>query len=144
MKKIKENKGRISTIELVTLLFLGAFLLFLGIKGLNWYYSAMKNGNDGLMVNTAESVAIVNSLNGMQCPVNDCGHGENCPHRRGEYYVGYFDAVGNKIVEYPPKGYNQAKVMHVDDKKYYGDEGTMVIEVLCKDGVIELNWVKSK
>ena len=142
--KIKENKGRVSTIELVAIVFLSVAAIFLGFKGLNWYYDSLTNGNDSLMANTAESVARVNSLNGLQCPVGDCPHGDKCTHLKGSYYVGYFDSVGNKIVANPTEGYNQAETMKIGKNKYYGEIGTMVIEIKCKEGTVELNWVLGK
>ena len=144
MHIIKNNKGGISTIELLALGFLITVFLFLGYKGVEWYYDSIRNGNDGLYVNTAESVATVNSLNGMQCPVDGCGNNRDCIHKKGDRYVGYFDSISHKIVADPMEGYNQAKTMHVGDKKYSGEIGTMIIEVTCKDGTVELNWVKGK
>ena len=141
---LKNNRGRISIIELFALGFLIPALLFLGFKGVEWYYGTMKNGNDGLYVNTAQSLAIINSLNGAQCPVDGCGHAVFCTHRKGDRFVGYYEPVSHKIVANPMKGYNQAKIMHVGEKKYSGDEGTMIIEVVCGNGEVELNWVKGK
>ena len=144
MHILKNNKGRISLIELLALAFLIPAILFLGFKGVEWYYNSMRDGNDGMYVNTAESIAVINSLNGVQCPVDGCGGSAYCTHRRGDHFVGYYDNISHKIVGYKLAGYNQAKIMHVGEKKYSGDEGTMIIEVISGNGEIELNWVKGK
>ena len=144
MRKLKSNKGRISLIELLALGFLIPVFLFLCFKGVEWYYDAMTNGDDRMYVNTAESIATVNSLNGIQCPVDGCGNSPYCPHRYGDHYVGYYDNISHKIVGTKMKGYNQAKIMRVGNKKYSGEVGTMIIEVTCGDSEIELNWVKGK
>ncbi|MBR3252410.1 MAG: hypothetical protein IKF80_11955 [Erysipelotrichaceae bacterium] len=144
MHILKNNKGRISLIELLALAFLIPAILFLGFKGVEWYYNSMRNGNDGMYVNTAESIAVINSLNGVQCPVDGCGGSAYCTHRRGDHFVGYYDNISHTIVGYKLAGYNQAKIMHVGEKKYSGDEGTMIIEVISGNGEIELNWVKGK
>lgn len=143
MHILKENKGRISTIELIALGALIPMLFFLGSKGLHWYYDNIVNGNDAHFVNTAESVAKVNSLNGIQCPVDGCG-GNNCSHHYGDYYLGYYDTISHKIVGSKMEGYNQATTMKAGKTYYHGDIGTMIIEITCKDGEIELKWVKGK
>ncbi|MBP5279545.1 MAG: hypothetical protein J6Z03_03595 [Erysipelotrichaceae bacterium] len=143
MYKLKEDKGRISLIEMVALVLLIPMLAFLGYKGLHWYYDNIVNGNDAHFVNTAESTARVNSLNGMQCPV-DGGGGNNCHHLFGDYYRGYYDSISHKIVGEKMEGYNQAETMKAGNTYYHGDVGTMIIEIDCQDGVIELKWVKGK
>ena len=143
MHILKENKGRISLIEMVALIVIIPTLLFLGYKGIYWYYDNIVNGNDAHFVNTAESIARVNSLNGTQCPVDSCC-GTNCRHYFGDHYIGYYDSISHKIVGEKMEGYNQASRMKAGKTYYYGDEGTMIIEIDCKDGVIELKWVKGK
>ena len=138
------NKGRISLLELIIIILLileGAFIL---LKSGDWLADKSTSGNDRLLENTADSTARVNSLNGMDCPVDGCGRGALCTHKQGDYYVGYFESVSHKIVAYPPKGYNQNYEMRIGKTKYYGDPGTMVIEIRCKEGVVELNWVKGR
>ncbi|MBR2787550.1 MAG: hypothetical protein IKD94_00155 [Erysipelotrichaceae bacterium] len=142
MKILKDTKGRISLLELVIiilLIFEGAYFL---TKGFGWYAKNATTGDDKLLVNTAESTAKVNSLNGTNCPVSDCLHGDSCTHKRGEYYVGYFDSKTHHIVGYAPKGYNQNNEMYIGDEVYHGAPGTMVIEIRCKDGEVKLAWVK--
>ena len=144
--KLKEKRGRISALEMIVIIVLVAEALFLGYKGITWYIDSMAKGDDALMVNTAESVARINSNNGMNCVVNKCASNSNgqCPHQWGEGYVGYFDNVSNTIVESKPPGYNQAKVMTVGDQEYYGEINTMVIRVYVKPNHIELSWVLGK
>ena len=144
MKQIRDCKGRISLLELVVIILLiieGAFLL---TKGFGWYADKATTGDDSFLVNTADSTARVNSLNGMNCPVSDCGSAGECAHLKGDSYVGYFDETTHHIVAYPPKGYNQNKEMHIGDETYYGEPGTMVIEIKCKNGVVKLSWVKGR
>lgn len=142
MHKIKENKGRISFIEIIVIIALVLEAIYLLAGGFNWSWDKWSNGDDKLYVNTAESTANANSLNGIHCPVSDCGSSDVCEHFNGEYYVGYFNSVTHKIDGYPMKGYNQNKTMTIDDKTYYGDVGTMIIQIKCKEGSVILDWVK--
>lgn len=99
-------------------------------------------GNDGLYANTALSVAKVNSLNGIQCPVNECEKAnEICTHYTSQGYIGYFDGESNTIVGYKPKGYNSSSELEIDGQEYTGAVGTMVIRVTCNEGDIKLDWV---
>ncbi len=144
MKILKNTKGRISLLELIVIIFLvieGGYLL---TKSLGWYCDKATGGDDSLLVNTADSTARVNSLNGQCCPVSDCGSYGECEHFKGQYYVGYYDDVTHHIVAYPKKGYNQNQEMHIKDKTYYGDPGTMVIEIRCRSGEVLLDWVKGR
>lgn len=142
MKILKEKKGRISLLELIVIILLiieGAYML---TKGFGWYADNATTGDDKLLVNTADSTARVNSLNGQFCPVSDCGSHGDCIHLKGEYYIGYFDSKTHHIVGYAPKGYNQNNEMVIGKETYYGAPGTMVIEIRCKDGEVYLRWVK--
>ena len=143
MYKLKNNKGRISLLELLIIIFIVVEVIFLGYKGLHWYYVELTGGHDGLAANTAYSTAIANSLNGHQCPVSKCG-GTNCIHYKNDEYVGYYDAVSHLIVGEPTEGYNQSRVMRIDSKLYFGDPGTMVIEIRCHDDDVSIAWVKVK
>lgn len=142
MKKLTENKGRISLLELAVIIVLIIEAAYLAMNGFGWTAYRATKGDDRLLVNTADSTARVNSLNGMNCPVSDCPHGDSCTHKRGEYYVGYFESVSHHIVGFAPKGYNQNNEMHIGDEVFYGAPGTMVIEIRCKEGTVELRWVK--
>ncbi len=139
------QKGSISVLELVIILVIIVEVGFLITNGLGWYGDHIASGNDGLYVNTAESVAKVNSLDGMQCPVNNCGNtaGE-CSHYTGMGYVGYFDSVSNTIVGSKPKGYNSEQNPKVNGKSYTGEIGTMVLRVTANEGSIALDWVGGK
>ena len=143
MNKLKDKKGRISVLELFIIIFIVVEVIFLGYKGLRWYYVELTGGNDGLIVNTAYSTAITNSLNGHQCPVSKCG-GVECEHYKNDEYVGYYDAETHLIVGTPPKAYNQSNVMRIDSKLYFGDPGTMVLEIRCHADEVTITWVKVK
>ena len=144
MKHIRNNRGRISLLELVVIVFLVIEAIFLGIKGFKWYKEEVTGGNDVFLVNTAISTGIVNSLNGQTCPVNDCDHDPNtCTHRLGDEFVGYYDDTSHKILGYPVRGYNQNSIMRIGKKLYYGAPGTMVVQVVCHDDTVECRWVKS-
>ena len=139
------QKGRISVLELVIILVICVEGIYLLGNGLGWYASHISSGNDGLYVNTAESVAKVNSLNGMQCPVQDCGNAsETCTHYTGQGYVGYFDSESNTIVGYKVKGYNSEKNPKVNGRSYTGEVNSMILRITANEGSIVLDWVGGK
>ena len=144
MNKLKDNKGRISLLELLIIIFIVVEVIFLGYKGIHWYYVELTGGNDGLAANTAYSTAVANSLNGHQCPVSKCDGGSECAHFKNDEYVAYYDLETHLIVGEAPKGYNQSKVMRINSKLYFGDPGTMVIEIRCRDDDVSISWVKVK
>ncbi len=139
-----DQSGSISLPELLIIMVLVLEGIFLAYKGISWFYDEMSGGNDRFLVNTAESTALAESLNGTMCPVYNCQHGNLCTHRQGGYYVGYFEETTHHIVSYRPKGYNQNSVMRIGRTRYYGDPETMVIQVKCRDGEIVLNWVRGR
>jgi len=104
--------------------------------------TSMENGNDSLMANTAESIALVNSSNGLNCPV--CGNEGHCQHWTSEGYIGYFDNISNTIVGEIPKGYNENTTMEIDGKMYYGDRYTMVLQVKTSEEHLTVSWQKGK
>jgi hypothetical protein len=139
------NKGRVSLIELVAIIIIAIEVLFLIGSGLGWIDFHVSSGNDSGYLNTCESEAKINSLNGTQCPVNDCPNSSgDCEHYINGSYIGYFDSVTNTIVGEKPKGYNSSKNPEVDGKTYAGKAGTMVIEVIVKDGSITYEWTGGK
>lgn len=143
MKKLRNTKGRITLIELVFLLIIVVEVLYFVASSYGWLDFHMSSGNDSLYANTAESVAKTNSLNGIQCPVNNCEKGGvNCTHLTSQGYVGYFDGETNTIVGLKPKGYNSNDNPSIDGKEYVGKTGTMVLRVTCNEGEITLDWVK--
>jgi len=144
MQKLKDRKGNISVVEIFIIFLLCLEALYLLYKGGSWLAQEATGGNDRFLENTAESTAVVESLNGLQCPVYGCSDQTFCTHQQGEWYVGYFDEKTHHIIAYAPKGYNQNKVMRIGNKKYYGDPGTMVIMIRCRNGEIELSWVKGR
>lgn len=145
MMKLKETKGRISILELVIILVIVLEVIFYVATSYGWLDFHMTSGNDGLYVNTAESTAKVNSMNGVQCPVNNCEKGGiNCTHLTKDGYIGYFDSETNTIIGIKPKGYNGSTNPDVDGKTFTGAANTMVIQITCKDGNIDLKWVKGK
>lgn len=140
---LKNNKGKISLLELIVLIVIAIEVIYYICSSYGWLDLHMSLGNDALYVNTAESVAKVNSLDGVDCPVNECEKGtQNCTHYTSVGYVGYFDSESNTIVGTKPKGYNSNANPKVDGTEYTGSVGTMVIRVTCKDGVITLDWVR--
>ena len=137
---MRSREGRMSALEMVLIVVLcleGAFLAWCGYR---WYQVRLAHGNDSLRVNTALSVARINSSNGDDCPV-DGNADKSCAHWNGSGYVGYFDGVANKIVGDKPAGYNQSSSMDIDGQTYTGNPGTMVIQVETGNGEIHLSWV---
>lgn len=139
------NKGRITLIELVSIIVIVSAGFYFIARSYGWLDSHMSTGNDALYANTALSVAKVNSLDGVDCPVNDCDNpsGE-CIHYTSMGYVGYFDGETNKIVGNKLKGYNSNPNPVIDDKEYKGYTSTMVIRITCYNGDITLDWVKGE
>ena len=138
---MRNRRGSISVIELVVIPIVILECIYLLYLGFSWYHVHVSNGNDALKLNTCESIAKVNSLDGIQCPVNACTS-ENCTHRYGDGYIGYYDNVSNKIVGYKPSGYNESTKITIKDKTYTGDRFTMVIEVKVVHGKLQYRWVK--
>ena len=67
---MRSREGRMSALEMVLIVVLcleGAFLAWCGYR---WYQVRLAHGNDSLRVNTALSVARINSSNGDDCPVD--------------------------------------------------------------------------
>ena len=144
INKLRETKGGSN---LLTVLLVTAILVMIGIYfllGGNWMLVRMEHGDDGLRANTADSIARINSNNGMNCVVDGCGSTGYCPHYSTIGYIGYYDDIGNKIVGEKTKGYNEYNQMEIGNKKFYGDPGTMVIKVVAKEGEITLSWEKGK
>ncbi len=114
---------------------------FFAVIGIRWYAVRMQHGDDKLTLNTAISVAKVDSLDGQRCPVDGCSGGR-CLHRRSDgSYVGYYDNVKNTIVGDKPKGYNEYTTMRIGHNTYRGARGTMIIRVKTKSGRITMSWV---
>lgn len=66
----------------------------------------VRRGNDANYVNTCESVAKVNRLNGIHCSVDGClNANEDCVHHHSNGYIDYFDSVSNSIVAHKTKGW---------------------------------------
>ncbi|MDX8419588.1 hypothetical protein MOZ60_05730 [Stecheria sp. CLA-KB-P133] len=137
---MRSRVGRMSALEMVLIVVLCLEGLFLAWCGYRWYQQRLAHGNDSLRVNTALSVARINSSNGADCPV-DGSSSQNCVHWNGTEYIGYYDGVANKIVGDKPDGYNQSSEMDIDGKTYTGKPGTMVIQVETGNGEVHLSWV---
>lgn len=137
------NKGKVSLLELLLIILILIELIWYIANSYGWLDNHMSLGNDGLYANTALSVAKVNSLNGVECPVNECEKGnEICSHYTSQGYIGYFDGETNTIVGIKPKGYNSSSDLEIDGQSYTGEVATMVIRVTCNNGDIKLDWVK--
>ena len=141
---INNKKGNINLLELVILIVLGIELILILCNGFGWLGNKVSMGSNAFTLNTCESVAKVNSSNGIDCPVNDCAKGELCTHKVGDYYVGYFDNVKNTIVGYMVSGYNYEDNPVIDGRVFNGNVNTMIIRVTCDNGDIKYEWVKGK
>lgn len=138
-----DNKGRVSYLELGLIILIIIEVLWYIANSYGWLDDHMSLGNDGLYANTALSVAKVNSLNGVECPVNECQKAnELCSHYTSQGYIGYFDGETNTIIADKPKGYNSTSNPTIDGVEYKGEIGTMVLRVTCNNGDIILDWVK--
>lgn len=140
-----DKRGSISLFELLIILVIVLEVIVVIIGSFNWYDDKFSTGSDSLYLNTCESVAKVNSLNGQICPVNKCGNSEgNCVHHTSTGYIGYFDSVSNTIVANKPSGYNLGDNPSIDGKQYSGEKSSLVLRVLVYDGNIYYDWVKGK
>ena len=144
IRKLKEQKGSVNLLEAILIVAIVIMAAVYFLWGGNWMKSRMNHGNDSLAVNTADSVARINSNNGQNCCVHGCGSTGHCPHWSSIGYIGYFDNIGNKIVGEKPKGYNEYSTMEIGRQQYHGDPGTMVIKVIAKEGEIVLSWELGK
>ena len=59
-------KRRMTLIDLLALILIVCEIVFLCIEGYDWMNIHVRRGNDANYVNTCESVAKVNRLNGIQ------------------------------------------------------------------------------
>lgn len=144
MRKLLTKEGSANLLEVIlitAIVVMAAVYFFLGG---NWMKLRMDHGNDSLAANTADSVARVNSNNGLNCVVDGCGSSGHCPHWSSLGYIGYFDNIGNKIVGEKPKGYNEYSTMEIGRQQYHGEPGTMVIKVMAKEGEIVVSWELGK
>lgn len=140
---MKNNRGSISLLEMIVIPLLVLEGLYLLYAGYGWYHRRVARGDDALKLNTCESVAKVNSLNGVQCPVNGCS-GQDCVHHIDGGYIGYYDNVSNTIIADKPEGYNESTVLKIGDQTYNGKPGTLVIEVKVVNGTLQYRWVKGR
>lgn len=136
------KKGEINLLELIIIILICIELFLLCKSAFGWTSDKVNIGNDALTLNTCESVAKVNSLDGYDCPVNDCTKGDLCTHKVGNYYVGYYDNVSNTIVGNKVSGYNSDSNPTIDGKSFTGNSGTMIIKVTCGNGTISYEWVR--
>lgn len=143
IKKLRTKKGW-SRVELICSVIIICIIIVLLLCGIFGYYIQQLKGEDALMQNTAESVAISNTIT-TPCPVRGCDGGTTCTHKSADgTYTGYFSHPLNTIGGDLPKGYNSYKTMTIGDKIYHGKAGTMVIKVEAKDGELTLSWVKGR
>lgn len=130
--------------QLEVILITGIVIMCVFFAGLyvRWHVNQQAKGDDALMENTADSVARINSNNGLNCPVD--GSSGPCPHWTSEGWVAYYDNGINTIVGDKPRGYNEYTTMEINGIKYHGARNTMVIKVVCREGYMQLSWEKGK
>ena len=144
MRKLLTKEGSANLLEVILITAIVVMTAVYFFLGGNWMKLRMDHGNDSLAANTADSVARVNSNNGLNCVVDGCGSSGHCPHWSSLGYIGYFDNIGNKIVGEKPKGYNEYSTMEIGRQQYHGEPGTMVIKVMAKEGEIVVSWELGK
>lgn len=138
---MRNTKGSVSVLEIIVIPLLIVEVLYLLWTGFSWYHRHVASGNDNLKLNTCESVAKVNSLNGMQCPVNGCD-GTHCTHHITGGYIGFYDNVSNTIVGEKTQGYNESEKEVIGKEEYFGEVNSLVIEVKVINGELKYRWVK--
>ncbi|NCB32313.1 MAG: hypothetical protein EOM64_00280 [Erysipelotrichia bacterium] len=143
-KKLNNRSGSVSLLELILIIGISIESVFLIFVFGRYLVRQQAKGDDALMVNTADSIARVNSNNGLNCVVNDCASQGVCTHHQDDGYTGYFDNKTNTIAGILPYGYNEYTVMEADGQEYYGAVNTMVIKVTAEEGVIQVSWVPGK
>lgn len=136
------KKGSVSLLELLILFVLGIELIFILLNAFGWLSNKFSKGSDSFTLNTCETVAKINSSNGIDCPVNGCSGGY-CTHKEGSSYVGYYDNVKNTIVADKVKGYNYKDNPTVAGKEFKGLSKTMIIKVTTGNGQIKYEWVSA-
>lgn len=137
------DKKGLSVIELICITGICIILVILLLMGVNYLKKDLANGNDSMMVQTAESVARMD-LSSTNCVVSACKNPKTCTHKTSDgYTVGYYDNVTHHILEYKPAGYNEHTMMLIDGHIYTGNKNTMIIRVKGKTGEkIQLTWIK--
>ena len=138
---MRNTKGSVSVLEVIVIPLLIVEALYLLWAGFSWYHRHVASGNDNMKLNTCESVAKVNSLNGMQCPVNGCD-GTHCTHHITSGYIGFYDNVSNTIVGEKTQGYNESEKEVIGKEEYFGEVNSLVIEVKVINGELKYRWVK--
>ena len=143
-RKLSEKRGYTNLFELILIIAIVLMAAVYFFLGGNWMRLRLEHGNDSLAANTADSIARINSNNGANCVVDNCGSSGHCPHWTNQGYVGYFDNIGNIIVGTRPKGYNEYSTMEIGDRQFHGDPGTMVIKVTASEGEVIVTWELGK
>ncbi len=135
------QKGRISIIELLALIVIGVEMLYFLGNAFGWFNINVRSGLDKTHFTTCENVAKVNSLNGIQCPVDACGNSDgSCEHYLSGKYIGYYDSEHHTIIGNLPDGYNDSENPVIEGKEYIGQKDTMVLEVIVENGQIDIVW----
>ena len=144
-RKLRSTRGSVSRREVLLGILIGLMCVYFASEFLRYLARQQSVGDDALRANTAESVTIIQSNNGMDCPVRGCTGGKNgCIHKAGDKYVGYYDDVLNTIVGEKMYGYNESSRPRIDGKVYRGEPGTLVIKVTVGGGEVELDWETGK
>ncbi len=143
--KLKDITGAVTRREVLLIALIAVMCAFFAIEGIRYLSAQQRKGEDALRENTAESVAMVNSNNGLGCPVDSCGNNRgSCAHYVNGEYIGYYDDINNAIIAQRPFGYNDYEVMTIGDETWRSPTGTMVIRVVTGDGKVKLDWERGK
>ena len=145
---LRDEKG-LSRVEAICLVGLGLCVLALLVWLIWCMIGSMREGDDTFTMNTAKSVAIINSTG--SCLVPGCsGSGINHDAKHvdleGNNYA-FFDAIGNKMVEDCPEGYNEwITVTSSNGESLNAGVGTMVIKASRSGSSIDvtLTWVATE
>lgn len=142
MRAISNENGW-SVLEVLCITVICILLGLILLMGINTLDSYLDNGNDAMMVNTAQSVARVD-LATSDCVLSSCsGLDGVCTHlNRQGYTEGYYDEITHHIIARKPKGYNEFGLMKVGENYYRGRKKTMVIRIEGRGMTIKVSWVK--
>ena len=113
-QKTLEEKGSVNVVELVLISAIIVMSLAYFFLGGMWMKLRMNHGNDSLAANTADSVARINSNNGLNCVVDGC----SATYRGGggSHGIWYDCVIRNCSVTYPGWKTNSTDVVAFRDE----------------------------